>query len=59
MTLRREIGIGCTLSSCSMFMVYYYSNWLYIIEILTYFNVSRDIRKVSGKLFIREDGEQP
>lgn len=55
MTLRTEIEMGCTLSSCSMFMVYYYSDWLYIIEILAYFNASHDKKKVSGKLFIMED----
>lgn len=45
MTSRTEIEMGCTLSSCSMFMVYYYSDWLYIIEILAYFNASRDKKK--------------
>lgn len=45
MTLRTEIEIGCTLPSCSMYVVYYYSDWLYVIEMLTYFNDSHDIKK--------------
>lgn len=37
--------MGCKLSSCSMFIVYYYSDCLYTMDILTYLNVSHDIKK--------------
>lgn len=49
MTLRTEMEMGCKVSSCCMFNVYYYSGCLYIKEMLTDFTVSHEMKKKAGK----------